>query len=48
MDKIHRARMIIDHVNGLDARWGRAGPPRSETLISHRGSFRMIVDGRLA
>jgi hypothetical protein len=29
MDKVHRARTIIDHVMSLDDRWGRAGPPRS-------------------
>lgn len=31
MDKVHRARMVINRVISLDGRWGRAGVPRSET-----------------
>jgi hypothetical protein len=43
MDKVHRARMIIDHVLAHDHLWGRAGPPRSDK--SDKPS-RIISDGR--
>lgn len=31
MNKERRARMIINHVENRDERWGRSGPPRSDT-----------------
>jgi hypothetical protein len=31
VNKNDRARMIIDHVESRDERWGRAGPPQTRT-----------------
>lgn len=41
MDKLERARIVVDHVLGLDPRFSRHGPPRSAAT---KAASRLITD----